>query len=98
MQPLRKILPLDLLSQDETGRRRLASPRLLVEYFFESCLRKYHSYRDVTSVGEWLQNVRHCSALTLSLSREGFLSHGTSVYMVSSKGPPCLVTSTIQEY
>ena len=29
-----------------------------VEYVFESCLRKFHSY-----VGEWLQNVRHCLAL-----------------------------------
>jgi hypothetical protein len=68
------------------------------EFPFTSRSRIFHLYGDVTIAGEELQNLRLCSALR-AFEQEGIfivphlLLHGTSVFPVSSEGPPHLVTS-----
>jgi hypothetical protein len=65
---------------------------------FTSCSRIFHLYRDVTIVGEGLQNLGQCSALK-AFEQVGIfivshlLWHGTSVFQVSTEGPPHSVTS-----
>jgi hypothetical protein len=55
--------------------------------------RIFHLYGEVTIAGEGLQNLGLCSAL-LAFERGGvfivphLLQHGTSVFPVSSEGPP----------
>jgi hypothetical protein len=69
----------------------------LIIYSFMSCSRIFNLYGDITIAGEGLQN------LGLSLALRAFeqggifimshlLWHGTSVFPVSSEGPPHLVT------
>jgi hypothetical protein len=58
----------------------------------------YYVFGDVTITGEGLQNIGLCSALR-ALEQGGvfivqhLLWHGTSVFPVSSEGPPHLVAS-----
>jgi hypothetical protein len=58
----------------------------------------FHLYGDVTITGEGLQNLGLCSALR-AFEQGGIfivphlLWHGTSVFPVSSEGPPHLVAS-----
>jgi hypothetical protein len=70
----------------------------LIIYGFTSRSRIFHLYRDVTIAGEGLQNLGLCSELR-ALEQGGIfivpqlLWHGTSVFPVSSEGPPHLVAS-----
>jgi hypothetical protein len=70
----------------------------LVVYCFTSRSRIFHLYGDVTITGEGLQNLGLCSALR-ALEQGGIfivphlLRHGTSVFPVSSEGPPNSVAS-----
>jgi hypothetical protein len=70
----------------------------LIIYGFTSRSRIFHSHGDVTIAGEGLQTLGLCSALR-ALEQGGIfivphlLWHGTSVYPVSSEGPPHLVAS-----
>jgi hypothetical protein len=69
-------------------------------YGFMSCSRIFHLYGDVTIAGEGLQNLGLCSALRASEHRGIFnlphlLWHGTSVFPVSSKGPPRPIQSPL---
>jgi hypothetical protein len=63
-----------------------------------SCSRIFHLYGDVTITGEGLQNLGLCSALR-AFEQGGIfivshlLWHGTSVFPVSSEGPPHSVAS-----
>jgi hypothetical protein len=70
----------------------------LIIYGFTSRSRIFHLYGDVTNAGEELQNLGLC--LVLRAFEQGgifivphMLRHGTSVYPVSSEGPPHLVAS-----
>jgi hypothetical protein len=68
----------------------------LIIYGFTSRSRIFHLYGDVTIASEGLQNLGLCSALR-AFEQGGIfivphlLWHGTSVFQVSSKGPPRLV-------
>jgi hypothetical protein len=70
----------------------------LIIYGFTSRSRIFHLYGDVTSAGEGLQILDLCSALR-AFEQGGIfivphlLWHGTSVFPVSSEGPPHLVAS-----
>jgi hypothetical protein len=70
----------------------------LIIYGFTSRLRIFHLYVDVTIASEGLQNLGLCSALR-AFEQGGIfhvphlLWHGTSVFPVSSKGPPHSVAS-----
>jgi hypothetical protein len=70
----------------------------LVVYCFTSRSRIFHLYGDVTNAGEGLQNLGLCSALR-AFEQGGIfivphlLRHGTSVFPVSSEGPPHFVAS-----
>jgi hypothetical protein len=70
----------------------------LIIYGFTSRSRIFHLYGDVTIAGEGLQNLGLCSALR-AFEQGGIfivphlLWHGTSVFPVSSEGPPQLVAS-----
>ena len=70
----------------------------LIIYGFTSLSRIFHLYGDVTIAGEGLQNLGLCSALR-AFEQGGIfivphlLWHGTSVFPVSSEGPPHLVAS-----
>jgi hypothetical protein len=74
----------------------LISVGWLVVYSFTSRSRIFHLYGDVTIAGEGLQNLGLCSALR-AFEQGGIfivphlLRHGTSVFPVSSEGPPHLV-------
>jgi hypothetical protein len=65
---------------------------------FTSCSKFFHLYGDVTVAGEGLQNLGLCSAL-MAFEQGGIfivphlLRHGTSVFPVSSEGPPHLVAT-----
>jgi hypothetical protein len=70
----------------------------LIIYGFTSRSRIFHLYGDVTIAGEGLQNLGLCSALMAFEQGRIFivphlLWHGTSVFPVSSEGPPHLVAS-----
>jgi hypothetical protein len=65
---------------------------------FTSRSRIFHLYGDVTIAGEGLQNLGLCSALRafeqgVIFIMPHLLWHGTSVFLVSSEGPPHLVAS-----
>jgi hypothetical protein len=68
----------------------------LIIYGFTSHSRIFHLYGDFTIAGEGLQNLALCSALW-AFEQGGIfivphlLWHGTSVFPVSSEGPPHLV-------
>ena len=68
----------------------------LIIYGFTSRSRIFHLYGDVTIAGEGLQNLGLCSALR-AFEQGGIfivphlLWHGTSVFPVSSEGPPLSV-------
>jgi hypothetical protein len=70
----------------------------LIIYSFTSRSRIFHLYGDITITGEGLQNLGLCSALR-SFEQGGIFIvphlswHGTSVFPVSSKGPPHSVAS-----
>jgi hypothetical protein len=70
----------------------------LIIYDFTSRSRIFHLYGDVTIAGEGLQNLGLCSALR-TFEQGGIfivphlLWHGTSVFPVSSEGPPHLAAS-----
>jgi hypothetical protein len=70
----------------------------MIIYDFKSRSKIFHSYRDVTIAGEGLWNLDLCSALR-AFEQWGIfivphlLWQGTSVFPVSSKGPPNLVAS-----
>jgi hypothetical protein len=70
----------------------------LIIYSFTSRSRIFHLYGDVTIAGEGLQNLGICSALR-AFEQGGIfivphlLWHGTSVFSVSSEGPPHSVAS-----
>jgi hypothetical protein len=70
----------------------------LIIYSFTSRSRIFHLYGDVTNAGEGLQNLGLYSALR-AFEQGGIfivphpLWHGTSVFPVSSEGPPHLVAS-----
>jgi hypothetical protein len=70
----------------------------LIIYCFTSRSRIFHLYGDVTIAGEGLQNLGLCSALR-AFEQGGIfivphlLWHGTSVFPVSSEGPPRSVAS-----
>jgi hypothetical protein len=70
----------------------------LIIYGFTSRSRIFHLYGYVTIAGEGLQNLGLCSALR-AIEQGGIfivphlLWHGTSVFPVSSEGPPHLVAS-----
>jgi hypothetical protein len=70
----------------------------LIIYGFTSRSRVFHLYGDVTITGEGLQNLGLCSVLR-AFEQGGIfivphlLWHGTSVFPVSSEGPPHLVAS-----
>jgi hypothetical protein len=70
----------------------------LIIYGFTSRWRIIHSYGEVTIAGEGLQNLGICSAFR-AFEHGGIfivphlLWHGTSVFPVSSKGPPHSVAS-----
>jgi hypothetical protein len=70
----------------------------LIIYGFTSRSRFFQLYGDVTIAGEGLQNLGLCSALR-AFEQGGIfivqhlLWHGTSVFPVSSEGPPHLVAS-----
>ena len=68
----------------------------LIIYGFTSRSRIFHLYGDVTIAGEGLQNLGLCSALRAFKQGGIFivphlLWHGTSIFPVSSEGPPHLV-------
>jgi hypothetical protein len=70
----------------------------LIVYGFTSRSRIFHLYGDVTITGEGLQSLGLCSALRAFEQGKIFivphlLRHGTSVFPVSSEGPPHLVAS-----
>ena len=70
----------------------------LIIYGFTSRSRIFHLYGDVTSVGEGLKNFGLCSALRAFKQGGIFivphlLWHRTSVFPVSSEGPPHFVAS-----
>jgi hypothetical protein len=67
-------------------------------YSFTSLSRIFHLYGDVTIAGEGQQNLGLCSALRAFEQGGVFimphlLRHGTSVFLVSSEGPPHLIAS-----
>jgi hypothetical protein len=70
----------------------------LIIYGFTSRSRIFHLYGDVSIAGEGLQNLGLCSALR-AFEQGGIfivphlLWHGTSVFPVSSEGPPHLGAS-----
>jgi hypothetical protein len=70
----------------------------LIIYCFTSHLRIFHLYGDVIIIGKGLQNLGLCSALR-AFEQGGIfivphlLWHGTSVFSVSSEGPPHLIAS-----
>jgi hypothetical protein len=70
----------------------------LIIYGFTSRSRIFYLYGDVTFAGEWLQNLGLCSA-PRAFKQGGIfivphlLWHGTSVFPVSSEGPPYSVAS-----
>jgi hypothetical protein len=71
---------------------------ILTFYGFTPPLRIFHLYRDVTITGEGLQNLGLCSALKAFEQGRIFivphlLSHGISVFPVSSEGRPHLIAS-----
>jgi hypothetical protein len=72
---------------------------LMIIYGFTSRWKIFHLYGDVTIAGEGLQNLGLCSALR-AFEQGGIfivlhlLWQGTSVFTVSSKGPPHLVASS----
>jgi hypothetical protein len=71
---------------------------MMVLYCFTSRSRIFHLYGDVTITGEGLQNFRLCSALRAFKQGGIFivphiLWQATSVFLVSSEGPPHLVAS-----
>jgi hypothetical protein len=69
----------------------------MIIYGFTSRSRIFHLYGDVTIACEGLQNLGLCSALR-AFEQGGIsivphlLWHGTSVFPVSSEGPPHLVS------
>ena len=70
----------------------------MIIYGFTSRSRIFHLYGDVTIAGEGLQKLGLCSALRAFEQGGTFivphlLWHGTSVFPVSSEGPPHLVAS-----
>jgi hypothetical protein len=72
---------------------------LIIIYGFTSRWKIFHLYGDVTIAGEGLQNLGLCSALRAFQQGGIFvvlhlLWHGTSVFTVSSEGPPHLVASS----
>jgi hypothetical protein len=67
-------------------------------YCFTSRLRTFLLYRDVTITGEGLENLGLCPAIRTFEQRGIYilphlLSHGASVFPVSSEGPPHLIAS-----
>jgi hypothetical protein len=77
---------------------RLIDWLIIYGFTCTSCSRIFHLYGDVTIAGEGLQNLGLCSALR-AFEQEGIfivshlLWHRTSVFLVSSEGPPHSVTS-----
>jgi hypothetical protein len=71
---------------------------IIYDFTSRSRIHVFHLYGDVTNAGEGLQHLGLCSALR-AFEQGGIfivphlLWHGTSVFPVSSKGPPHLVAS-----
>jgi hypothetical protein len=66
----------------------------MINYCFTSRSTIFHLYGDVTITGEGLQNLGLCSALRAFEQGGIFIVwHGTSVFPVSSEGPPHSVAS-----
>jgi hypothetical protein len=87
-----------LRSINETYMKLISGRWRMIIYSFLCRSRIFHSYGDVTIVGEGLQNLGFCSVLR-AFEQGGIFNvthllwHGTSVFPVSFEGPPHLVAS-----